>query len=117
MQFHKNNNNVVFACKLIHLTNLNKMQIYKRGTIISIWAITRNNSFCDRNNSTDNEKRYVDGSNEKSKKLFKSKHIPAAFPIIACGKNYNNNIEHRTKELIKNNRQPCGLHVPIQYTA
>jgi len=34
MQFHSNNNNdVVFACKLDCLSNLNKMQIYKRGTI------------------------------------------------------------------------------------
>jgi len=55
MQFRKNNNDVVFACKLLHLTNLNKMQIYKRGTV-SVWAITRNYSFCDRNNSIDNEK-------------------------------------------------------------
>jgi len=36
MQFHNNNNNnndVVFACKLDCLSNLNKMQIYKRGTL------------------------------------------------------------------------------------
>jgi len=40
------------------------------------------------------------------------------FSIIACDKNYNNNIEHGTKELIKNNMQPCGLHVyNIEYTA
>lgn len=33
MQFYSNNNDVVFACKLDCLSNLNKMQIYKRGTI------------------------------------------------------------------------------------
>lgn len=39
------------------------------------------------------------------------------FSIIAGDKNYNNNIEHRTKALIKNNMQPCGLHVyNIEYT-